>query len=992
MPLDGHTGDDALQDYLLRLRRRARLRALLSGGLLAAAALTLALVVVTANLGPVVSPGVAMACWAACLLAPAAVLAGLIWRRRRLDGAAAATLLRRHAPELALPLRSAVELAGNVRSNQSDELVHAHVSSVEARLAKVPPALALPWSDLRRPSLGLALGVCLVGAFALQSHPALHGGLLAMRRPAQVADDGMLAAPIARDLQARLVYPSYLRKPPEPVPDPDRIEAPVGSTLELSLSARLPVQEALLVLGEQRTRLDLKQGRLIGRLVVRESAPLDIQIRSDNQWYRDATERQVIARADRAPLVEIQSPVDGSWIKADEATPIRFRAQDDEGLAELSLVLRLPDRTIVRRRLWSTTGAAAPMSFEEEVELLAADFGIRAGDRFELWLEARDGDAVSGPNQGESQHLTLEALSHAQHLSQHLPNLKRVLDLSVDSLAERLETPVSREAASTRRRHATLLRLEDAWLSALEALGEAIDGDGGGSLGLDPDQLAALARQYRRLRAQEQQLHRRQLGTLAARSRADKKLVEEAEKGVLLLADLLSQAHLDEANALSNELGELKVRIQELLREFSESDNAEAKRTLLAEIARAERRLQELMRSMASLAAHVPSEFVNHDALAQQSASETMGELREAVQEGDLDAAAAHLEELEQRLAALSTGLESGELQFRKARFGPRDEAMMKARERLQILGDEQHALAQQSAAQAREIMQRSGEDQAPRRTDDLQRSARQLLDDLDALGQRPMSMGERRGHEQAKARLSDAQAALETGDLSEAGRMGAAGQRAMERLARSLEDDAQMFQGHDGLAGEHAEQARKLSERMNTLQDAIAQRTPRLDRQMNAEDGRALDAMKGRQRQTRQAAQELERSLEQGPDGMPLSPEGANAVREAAQAMRDAEDSLDEGELKDANAAQQQAADQLQKLSEELAQKPSGQGSGQGRGGQRGDGGGQGDPGGRVRIPDGEDFEAPVARRRRILDAMREGRPPGYAGAVDAYYRELLR
>lgn len=990
MSKGGQTGESTLSVYLARLRSRARLRTFLTVALLAGAALTATLLVAAASSGPVVNPRTAAAWWAMCLSAPIAVAGWYLLRERRGLTRDPARLLRRHAPNLARPVQSAVELSaeGNARG-YSKALVDAHVDAVAERLHEVPPQVALPWSDLWRPSLGLALAVCLLGGLALQANPHLHGGLLALGRPAALAEDGVLTAPIASNVEARLVYPSYLRKPPQLLPDATDIEAPVGTTLELSFKPRLEVQESLLVLGDQRMRMNRVSGRLTGRVVVRDSGRLDVQVRSAGQWYRDTVERQVVARADDAPIVEIHAPLDGAWVDPESSTPVRFRAQDDEGLAELTLVVRPLGGAASRRALWSAdTGAEAPQQLEDAVGLVPSALGVRPGDRFEVWLEARDGDAVSGPNQGESQHITLEALSDAQHLSQHLPNLKRVLDLSVVSLAERLERPMPKDGTAARARHRALAASEDAWLVALDGLVDAIEAEGGASLGMDREQLSAVTRRFRRLRSRERQLHRGTVSSKAARGRANDALVQEGEKDVLLLADLLSQAHLDEAGALSEELRELKLRIQALLRELSESDDEEAKRALLAEIARAERRLEELMRSMANLASHVPSEFVNQDALEQQSASAKMNDLRQAVQQGDLDAAAQHLEALERKLEALSSSLETGGLQFRQSRFGKRDEAMMRARERLDMLSAEQETLAQQSAERARQIMERGGQGKtAP--TGDLQQMADSLSEQLGELGGRPMSLSEQRSQAQAKARLEDTRAALETGDLGEAGRMGAAGERAMERLARTLEDDARMFEGHDGLAGERAQAARRMSDRMGKLREAIDQRTPRLDDRLTEADSADLDLLKGRQRRTRQAAKALQESLEGGPDGVPLSPEGAESVRSAEQAMREAEQRLDNADLQDASAAQQEAAEQLKQLSEQLAQKQSGRRQGKGR---RPGGDGRHDPGGRVDIPDAEDFDAPVARRRRILDAMREGRPPGFGGAVDAYYRELLR
>src|SRR5690606_16954829 len=119
----------------------------------------------------------------------------------------------------------------------------------------------------------------------------------------------------------------------------------------------------------------------------------------------------------------------------------------------------------------SSLGAEqAQRSAEAEAEVVPAELGARPGDVLLLWLEARDGDVVSGPNAGISKSVTLEIATDAQQLSLKVPMLREVLDGALDSLADRLDTPLPEQPAAARQRAAELREVAERWLGKLDAL------------------------------------------------------------------------------------------------------------------------------------------------------------------------------------------------------------------------------------------------------------------------------------------------------------------------------------------------------------------------------------------------------------------------------------------------------------------------------------------------------------------------------------------
>jgi len=977
------------------LRRRAWSQWVARAAALAGAAGGGVLVLSSAFAGPVVTPLIATLAWSAVALA---ALYG-VWRglrpARTLAGPKLTGVLSRHDRALPSRVRTALELEPG-GSPESEALRRAHVRAVDASLRAVAPEHLLPWSRMRTPQLGAALLGTLLWLALLATQSDVRIGALALFRPA-TSEDGVLSAPVVTRMEARLVFPSYLNRNSENLLDPAEIRAPRGTTVELAVEPALEASSGAALIGEHEVRLRDQGGRLVGRFVVRSDGLLRLRLRDGDQWYEDNAARRVHALSDNTPEIVLQTPVEGAWVQPDASQEVRFEATDDTGLTAVDVAVRLPGGSEHRRRVWSAAqaGGITP-SLQRASNFLPSALGVRAGDRFELWLEARDGDVVTGPNVGHSAIVVLEAASDAQHLSQHIPRLRSLLDQSLTLLADRLERPVPESGHAAAQRF-TALRVKTMPMLAQLArlvtnLEQATEPQ------LDVDALRGVHRRQDKLFNREKALYRGNT-TQKARARHDARTIDELERDSLLIEDMLAEAHVDEAGALAEELQRLQERIGELLQKLDAADSEEARRQLSAEIARAEGRMRELMRSLSQMATQVPSEFVNEQAMEdarEPSAADNLRDLRSAVGEGDLDAAARHLESLRDQLTRLTESLREGGLRFRQARHGERDQAMSAAQEQLSMLADEQGRLAQRSGERVREAMRSASPDGAGAH-EALRRQAQQLGEAVDAMGKDNRDPTRARAVDQARQRVNDAKDALQTGDLSEARRMAAAAERSIDQVADGMEMEARMFQGHDGAAGERAERARETAQRADSLERNIGKRMPELSEHLSPQQRGQMRGDARSQGQLRGKAQELQDSVDKGPDGLPLSPDGSRTLQEATEAMRRAEQQLRGGDTQGAGTSQEQATEKLQQVAEQLRRR---QEDGEGEGEPQKSGEGEGQEGGDgprashapVRIPGDEDFNAPKAMRRRLLDAMREARPTGFEEAVERYYEELLR
>jgi hypothetical protein len=985
---------EALTAYVRSLRRRALALYAVRATCAALGAASLALVVVGALAGPVVTPLFSRVALGLLGMLALAILAAGLWPLARLRGAGSTRLLGEREPVLASRLRSALELGEGGVGLGSPALAEAHARTVRDALVAVPPAVVVPVRAVRHPSVVAGLGAAVAAVLVLLGSDSARSGAQAMLSPAHVRRDGVRVAQVVGEVSARLVYPTYLARPAERIADPVELRAPRGTTVELLIAPRLPSRQGSVQLGSTPIRMSAApNGKLFARFVVRESGPLALRVHSGRHWYEDSKRRSVRAIPDEKPIAKLAPPPGGTTVDADAELLLRWSAGDDHGLHVVELVVRSQHGEEQRRRVWSSLGAGKlQRSLEDDLPIAPVDFGARPGDVLLLWLEAKDGDVVSGPNVGISKSVALEVATDAQQLSLKLPLLREVLDGALDSLADRLETPLPELLASAEQRLAELRETAESWLSALQTLIGSLrkqPGDGG----VDVDQLQGVLDRMRRELGREAAAYR---GARAAKAwhDADGRVIAEHERDVLLLSEMLAQALVDEARALTQELGELKQHIGDLLQRLKTDNSPEAQRELLSEIAKAQRRLRELAQSLARLSNRVPSEFINREALPQSEASNALEDMRAAVESGDLDSAERQLELLEQEIDQLAEHIESGGNRFREAHFGERDRALADAREQLGQLSAEQSRLSERT----RDLLDRTSaraESRAGRSAvgDEMQRAADELQREIDDLHEADPGSAERPWLERSRDRMRDAADAMRTGDLAEARRMAQAASSTLEQAASSIEQDARMFPGHRGETMERARAANAAADKLRKLEQQLDRSLPQLGEFVGEGDRKQMRGDVDPQRKLRDRAQDLGSEFGRGPEGMPLSPQGERELQQAAEAMRRAERALERGDPQAAALAQDEAGERLRQLDEDLRRK--GRGSGKPEMGERREGRGEGGAqraDGPVRIPGADEFSGPVQRRRKLLDAMREPAPQEYEAAVERYYEELLR
>jgi hypothetical protein len=991
--------------YVRSLRARATALLAVRATCAALGAAALLLVVAGVLAGPIVTPLLARSVLILLSLASCGLLAAGLRPVGALRGLGSCTLLAAREPVLASRVRSALELRAN--SGASADLVDAHARGVRDALGVLPIAEVLPLNSLRHPMIAGGLGAALVSGLMLLSSRPAQIGVLALLSPVRERADGVRVAPVIAHTSARLVYPSYLAMPASEIANPTAIQAPRGTTVEYTLAPLIASHQGELMVGASRVRMSTAQdGRLFARFVVRDSGKLTLRIESDGHLYEDSAKRSVQALVDQKPTATLGAPPGSETLEVQDRVTLSFSATDDHGLSVMELVARGQDGTEQRRRLWSAfasdrspgkTGATAATQVNDEVVVAPAEFGALPGDVLMIWLEARDADVVSGPNIGVSKAVSFEIASDARKLSQRLPLLRKVLDGVLDALADRLENPLPDALAAARLRVHELRDVNDAWLEDLQKLiDEARRHDA--ESGLNVGQLQAVLDRMRRELEREHSIYQTGTPSGGALREVDARVVTGHERDVLLLADMLAQGLVDEAKGITQELADLKEHMRELLKQITTANSPEAQRELLAEIAKAQRRLRDLAQSLARLANRVPSEFINREALPQNDATSTLDGLRAAVEAGDMEAAQRELEALSREIDSLQEQVNSGGAKFREAHYGAQDKALDAARREISMLSAEQERLA----GRTRELV-KDAADRAQSRfgkgaaTGAMQQQAERVDQEIEAMGQSSHGGPESQALERAGARMHDAVDALRTGDMAEARRMSGAAASSLGQAASSLEQDARMFPGPEGETARRARSAGATANRLDQLQHQIEQATPKLDEFVGEAERAALRGDAKPQHEAAGKAQALQSKLGgESADGPPLSPDTAQDLQQTADAMRRAENALQRGDPQSASLAQDDASERLRQIDARLA-KQQGKGQGQNPGGQRGEqeganGGNGARAEGKVRIHGADEFKGPAQMRRRLLDAMREPAPESFKAAVERYYEELLQ
>ena len=971
-----------LAEYRRRLRFAAATVLALRIAAAAAAVGLASFVMVAWLLGPMTPLVWVCIGWGAVFGMTTAAVAWSIQPLLRLRGHGALGLVAAGEPSLMSPLQSAYEL--QAEQSFSRELVVAQRVRLLRALDASPARKFIPWRWLVQPALAVMVLLAALAWWSLDFDRAAAGRYSLLHTQAGEIE-GVTTSQVVARTDAELVFPAYMGRSNERVEDADRLIVPRGTAVEYAIT---PIGEAARVVVElpgRHVQADRVGDEFVASFVADTDGPLEIYVESARGERRvDYRARSIRVQLDEAPQVVLLSPEKDLVVEATQPILLKHNATDDHGVQELTLLIKLPSGEHLRRAILTPSDDPQTRHVGETV-LHLEEFPLAPADAVTVWLEAKDGNRVDGPGVGRSAVRTLTLASEITRRRDRIVDLERLLDSLLAALAVRLEQPLPKAHKEAARRHNATIPPYNATMALLANVG---DHRGPRTIPLLLDMKKRLMRAYRR----EATAYRNSTGS-GPRAHHDRVIVAELEGDTLLVADLISEARLNDAAEIAREMQQLRQEIASLIGELRRGQTPELQRALMAALDRAERRLQALRQQLQHAMRYVPGEFVNRQSRQASESTDALRDLREALASGDLDAAEAALMKLDQTIDAMTQALAQSEDSLVEARFGPRERAMNKAMDSIRDLEVEQQRMADKARRTADKALDRVAGEQKSlasetrSQLDDIADEVSELLEGIneEALGPYESSLQGR-----AAERLSDFQKALEGGDLGEALSMAKRVSQAADALAKDLELSAMMFRGRDGQTADAAAQARQAAARAQDLRDAAQSALPDIAGALTPREHEQLEKQAQQQGQAQQAAHQLARRLREEVGGVPVSEEAAEELESIEQPMQRAAQALEAGDPLEANKQQAAAADQLRRLRQKLEeQQRNSRGSAGSR--RKEDGAGTRDHQ-RVEIPASRSKADEVAWRRRVLDAMNGTPPEGYQQAVDDYYERLLR
>jgi hypothetical protein len=234
--------------------------------------------------------------------------------------------------------------------------------------------------------------------------------------------------PSLKSLVVRVIAPEYTGLPAEVLAAGlTQVRALEGTQLELEGRANKPLADAELRVGDNPTgaklTFDESRARFKTTLPVRSNFSFWFDLK-DTEGFRnrEAVRYDVRSFRDEAPRVVIDEPKTDRDIPADATIPVKVMLDDDFGLHSARLIYRLATgdsepHAEVAIPVWTAQaqvrGGGAAFVKHQEVSHVweLAPLKLAVGTVITFYSDARDFDAIKGPNVGKSREIRLRIVS-----------------------------------------------------------------------------------------------------------------------------------------------------------------------------------------------------------------------------------------------------------------------------------------------------------------------------------------------------------------------------------------------------------------------------------------------------------------------------------------------------------------------------------------------------------------------------------------------------
>lgn len=1025
---------DALSDILAWFRQRALARSAFESAAFAFATGVLALVLVLGAMALGLSPVLGRSLLALAILGGVlAAAAGFSAAWARFRGAGdVAHHLERCEPAFRTDLRSALDFAARTDADPDARALHGLLlTRITRELERRGPTLAryVPRRRLVRERAASFAGVFGLIVFAIAAPDPFRGAARALVLPGAVDDVPAASSPLISSVDVRLIYPAYTER------SEDRYLFTAGeiSALEgtrVQLTARLvePVRGATfrVTQGDETIRVPaIIDANVFARaeFSLSGNGHWDLEVtRLDEEVARDPMERRLSAVPDQEPLVRLLEPEGDQEITPDHVVNFVYNARDDFGLSGVSLVWAFVGSEDAPHTL-GLQGDLGVSEFEEHVPFDVQPLDLLPRDEIVVWIEAMDNDSLDGPNVGRSEPVRLRIGSPEDVSAALLADKEALFEALLTQLASELTTDLVE--AELRDQRIALVPAASAAAERVTRVASAQEAFGGWpallaqwaalntAMAEDPTQRETdkmlLTAAYERL-ADGVRDSGRALEALppAADSvpvsayvgiaTAHAPVVQYTEQAVVMLEDLIATHMADDVQRALDELSGIRDRLRELLERYRDTNDPELREQIERELARLEARMRELMERLAAQIPQLPTEHLNAEAIEASEVAENLqdmtsvlDQMREAMRNGDVDAALNAMNQLEQALNSLQTEVGDPLDNAETDTLSEFDQALGELMDEVNDI----EAMEAELEAQTQELYDTMRERRAEETQSEVDAVLERLEERLAELRERYADLERTRLTEETLRGMENAERGLEQlAEQLEQRQIGGADDAA-ERVISQLNDTGWDLRSDEALLRRDAQgerQARNARRQTEDAERAVEAIQDQLQRMMELAqpvptpgEQQEMQQLSQQQGQVRERMEGLEQRMNELGESFPNIPEQLGPpLQQAEEGMQQAQERLQQGKPRPAMQGEQQALQQLRQMRQQMQQMSQQQRQQEQQNGQRNN---DND----VEVPE----EAARGRqdyRERVIDAMRDDSLDAYEDEIRAYYESLLR
>ena len=493
--------------------------------------------------------------------------------------------------------------------------------------------------------------------------------------------------PAVTDLKVTLYPPHYTGLPDRTFAG-GNVHGVKGSTLSFSATTNKDMAQAVVALDDGReVPLKLTGDTAQGSLVLFRSQRYRIRVEDAFGFRNLPISYEMVAVPDGFPLVELLKPTEDLEVNGDERLALEYRASDDYGLRQVTLVANIGERE-ERLPVWRDEPVR---NLEDTFIWDLEDVRLEEGDVVVYHLEVLDNDTISGPKLVKSRPLSLRLKNLKAEHRQVAEMIRDISDKMVDLLGDHLESPPEEHGSG----EPPGQRVAEGLDRMLQRVDEAMQRTRMDRIS-DFATWTDLETLKRNLQHARDDLVEgmREAASAPEREQAHDAMATELERLSMLSEDVSRRLAGQDMASTARDMVRDQQRFLESLDKLR-SGNKELDE-VLKELSKLSRQLQELQASLAQFAQQVPDQFVNPSTLRNMPFSDMqsmMDQIRQKLREGDIEGALQMAREMFNQMAQLAAMLRNGQQRAQGSMMARMQGAMSRSSNELQEILQEQQEI-----------------------------------------------------------------------------------------------------------------------------------------------------------------------------------------------------------------------------------------------------------------------------------------------------------